>query len=261
MLDGLTTQLDFYEDPYRHEDDVWVDSCGVDDKGRTYLVLSNTIFHPHGGGQKGDRGALIVSEEIADALGSSTRLAIVDTRRTEHGIGHILGDPVATSALTRELVGVQPVHLYLDWDFRHRQMRLHSTAHLLHCFVEQVLERQVDPPATSDLQDGHGLNRYDEPALVTPEQMQDVLAALNQFVAADHVIATRADTTPNAPDGARLWECESWSIPCGGTHPRSTAEIGTVSADLSTKRGRTSMTFRVDPATSPGDAQHRLEEE
>jgi Ser-tRNA(Ala) deacylase AlaX len=132
--------------------------------------------------------------------------------------------------------------LRLDWDFRHRQMRLHSAAHLLHCFVEQALGRPVDYPETSDLQPDYGLNRYERKELLTPAQMEGVLETLNEFIAAGHAIVTSPDPER---EGYRFWRCEQWVIPCGGTHPADTREIGTVQAELSLKRGRTSMTFRV----------------
>lgn len=245
MQGDLTTVLDFYDDPYLRDTEAWVDAQGIDDHGRQYLVLSNTIFHPHGGGQKGDRGQILISDDSAASLRISPRLTVVDTRRTEAGIAHVLAESFSETELERTLVGAEKVRLGLDWDFRQHQMRLHSTAHLLHCFLEQVLDHAVDPPQTSDLQPEYGLNRYDEPDLVTQEQMQHVVDALNRFLAEDHAITTQPDSTPSAREGARLWRCEDWTIPCGGTHPASTAEIGPVSVELSTKRGRTSMTFRL----------------
>ena len=197
----------------------------------------------HGGGQKGDRAELVLEAGEAEALGVVGTLPIVDTRKGEGGILHVLGEGVNLEAAGEALVGTRPFLLRLDWDFRHRQMRLHSAAHLLHCFVGRVLERDVAYPETSDIQPEFGLNRYEQKDMLTPGQLTQVLEAMNAFTAAGHAITTYPD---EEKEGFRYWQCEDWIIPCGGTHPANTREIGPVRADLNLKRSRTSLTFRVD---------------
>jgi len=238
------TEPTFYEDVYRTELEVWVDALEQDERYGTCLVFSQTLCHPHGGGQKGDRATLLLPPEDAAALGlEGEGLAIADTRRADGRILHVLAAPLDVGVAEGVLVGSHPYRLRLDWDFRHRQMRLHSAAHLLHCFVQHVLGREVKPPETSDLQPDYGLNRYEQKELLTPEQMEDVLRQLNAFAAEGHGITTYPD---EQRPGFRYWQCEDWVIPCGGTHPSNTRDIGTVHAELSLRRGRTSMTFRVE---------------
>lgn len=243
MTASLETVPVFYDDVYRRELEVWVDALRVDEKFGPCLVFSETLCHPHGGGQKGDRGELTFDPGIAEVLGGMDTLPIVDTRKGDGGILHVLGEGVDAEAIEEALVGSQPFLLQLNWDFRNRQMRLHSAAHLLHCFVERVLEREVRHPETSDLQPDFGLNRYEQKDLLSPEQVTQVLEALNAFTAEGHAITTYPD---EQKAGFRFWRCEGWVIPCGGTHPTDTTEIGPVRADLSTKRGRTSLKFYVD---------------
>jgi alanyl-tRNA synthetase/misacylated tRNA(Ala) deacylase len=246
MAAALETVPVFYEDVYRRTLEVWVDALVEDASYGPCLVLSETLCHPHGGGQKGDRGRLELTPQEGAALGVApgpeAALPLVDTRRSDGRILHVAGAALAQEEAEGVLVGSRPFTLRLDWDFRHRQMRLHSAAHLLHCFVEQALGRPVDYPETSDLQPDYGLNRYERKELLTPAQMEGVLETLNEFIAAGHAIVTSPDPER---EGYRFWRCEQWVIPCGGTHPADTREIGTVRAELSLKRGRTSMTFRV----------------
>lgn len=247
MTATLETGPRFYEDVYRTELDVWVDAIELDDRFGPCLVLSETLCHPHGGGQKGDRAALLLPPEDLAALGLAAErgeaaLAIVDTRKADGRILHVLGTALDAEVAEGVLVGSHPYRLRLDWLFRWQQMRLHSAAHLLHCFVERVLERPVRFPETSDLQPDFGLNRYEQKELLTPAQLEEVLRQLNAFTAEGHAIATYPDAERA---GFRYWRCEDWVIPCGGTHPADTREIGPVQADLSLKRGRTSLTFRL----------------
>lgn len=251
-MSPLATEPRFYEDVYRTELDVWVDAIEADARFGSCLVLGETLCHPHGGGQKGDRATLLLPAEDAAALGlaggeaapaeGDAALSIVDTRRVEGRILHVLGTPLDPAAAEGVLVGSHPYRLRLDWGFRWQQMRLHSAAHLLHCFVERVLGHTVRFPETSDLQPDYGLNRYEQKELLTPMQLEEVLRQLNAFNAEGHAI--RTDPDPERA-GFRHWRCEGWEIPCGGTHPANTREIGPVQAELSLKRGRTSLIFRL----------------
>jgi alanyl-tRNA synthetase/misacylated tRNA(Ala) deacylase len=234
----------YHRDPFQRELGAWVDAAGTDERWGPYLILSDTICHPHGGGQKGDRATLRLTPAEASAGKCVEQLPVVDTRRDGERILHILPPEVDIAGLDEALTGEREVTLALDWDFRLRQMRLHSAAHLLHCFVARTVGDDLPDPDVSDLQPGFGLNRYERPEVLTPAQMSQVTEALNAFIAEDHPIRTTAD---EARPGFRYWHCEEWRIPCGGTHLAATGQIGTVDVTLSLKRGRTSMTFRLDP--------------
>lgn len=233
----------YHEDPYRREIELWVDALGVDERFGPYLLFSETVCHPHGGGQKGDRGTLHLDDAAAGALGCPRELPIVDTRRDGRGNLHVLGAELDEELAREHLVGARQFRFALDWDFRYRQMRLHSAAHLLHCFVERVLGDAVPFPDTSDLQPEFGLNRYEAKELLSEEQAREVERQLNAFSAEGHAISTTADPEQ---EGFRYWHCEEWTIPCGGTHLRNASEIGAVRVSLSLKRGRTSLIFSLE---------------
>ena len=240
MTVPLPEEPEYHRDPYRTELNVWVDALGTDERFGPYLILSETICHPHGGGQKGDRARLVLDGETAQILGAGEALVLTDTRPDKRGTLHILAEPLDEERAHEALVGAREFRLALDWAFRHRQMRLHSLAHLLHCFVEQVLEREVPHPDTSDLQPEFGLNRYESKGLLDEAQAGEVTRRLNAFTAEGHPIETFPDEQRR---GFRYWHCGEWTIPCGGTHLKNTAEMGTAQVKLSLKRGRTSLTF------------------
>ena len=102
----MTRKL-FWEDAYIKEFDATVASVGGNQ-----IILDQTAFHPRGGGLVGDTGSL-------------GAVKVLDTIKGEgDSIVHLLETPITWS------VG-SPVHGVLDWDRRHRIMRMHTAAHLL----------------------------------------------------------------------------------------------------------------------------------
>jgi alanyl-tRNA synthetase len=232
------SEMCFYDDVYARELDATVLEYGVDDKFGPFLVLDRTIFHPHGGGQKGDRGRLSFSEQpfVVD---------IVDTRGEKgSGIKHILAHPFG-EGVESQLSGAR-VSLGIDWRFRFTQMRLHSTSHLIHIFMERHRGVVLPPPRISDILEDYGLNVYESILDFKPEEMPGIVANLNDFLADGHQIVTFPD--PDKPTH-RYWQCDHVTIPCGGTHPHNTIEIGPIAANLSVKKGKTKVMFRLANAS------------
>lgn len=234
-----TSEMCFYDDVYARELDATVLEYGVDDKFGPFLVLDRTIFHPHGGGQKGDRGRVIFSQ--SPFVASSIELEIVDTRGQKgSAIKHIIANPFEQGS-EGKVKGAQ-VRLRLDWGFRFTQMRLHSTSHLIHIFMERRAGAALPPPKISDILEEYGLNVYESVLNFKPEDMPNIVADMNDFLAAGHQIVTFAD--PDKPT-LRYWRCDGVTISCGGTHPHNTLEIGRISANLSAKKGKTKVMFRL----------------
>ena len=196
------------------------------------LILDRTICYPLGGGQPGDTGS------VSWADGTAT---IVDTRYGAGGnIRHVLaeGDPVPDSGT--------PVTVTLDWDRRYRHMRMHTALHLL----GSVLQFGVTGGNI-----GSEKSRLDFD-MEDPVDKEAVNAALRVLVANDAPVTSRwiSDTELDAqlelvrtmsvkpPRGAgqiRLLEIDSIDLqPCGGTHLKSTAEVGAVRVSKVEKKGR-----------------------
>lgn len=229
----------FYDDVYVREMNAIVLEYGADDKFGPFFIFDRTIFHPHGGGQKGDRGLLIFSPQpFAEC---PIEIDITDTRVEKDGaIRHILAHRFNGES-DGKLRGAG-VCLRLDWNFRFMQMRLHSASHLIHIFMERHLGKDLPPPRISDILENYGLNVYESVLDIKPEEMPKIVDDLNEFLAAGHQIVT-------FPDGDRptfrYWKCDDNTIPCGGTHPHNTIEIGPISASLSVKKGKTKVMFRL----------------
>jgi misacylated tRNA(Ala) deacylase len=208
-------------------EDAYLKSCeavvtAVDERG---IRLDRTVFYPTGGGQPGDTGRL----RAADGT-------VIEIRDTVKGAvpGEIIhipaeGAPAASPGM--------PVTAELDWERRHRLMRMHTCLHLL----SSIITGEVTGGQVSD-----GKGRLD---FNLPEGSPDkdkITEEINRLVAEDHPTGTKWITdeemtarpelvrtmSVKPPMGAgrvRLLEIDGVDLqPCGGTHVARTSEIGAV---------------------------------
>ncbi len=237
MNNASATEEVFRQDAYAKSCDariVEVDGAGI--------YLDRTVFYPTGGGQPGDIGELILEDGNA--------IPIVDTRKSEgaRGIVHLAQEPVDPS-----LVG-HTVSARIDWERRHRLMRMHTCMHLLCSLIEA-------PVTGGSIRDGSGRLDFDLPESVLDKEA--LSEGLNRLVAEGHRVAPRwigeeeLDANPSLvrtmsvapPRGqgkVRLLEIEGVDLqPCGGTHVASTAEIGKVRVSKIEKKGRQNRRVNV----------------
>lgn len=225
-------------------DDAYLRSCEatVTASGPAGVELDRTVFYPEGGGQPGDRGALVMAD--------GRRLEVVDTRKGEgpDRVLHVLADgselPPVGSAVTAEI----------DWERRHRLMRMHSCMHLVCALVTgDVTGGQV----------GDGKARLDFNLPDGPPDKEWLTGELNRLVEENHAVAQRwitdaeLDANPGLvrtmsvkpPSGAghvRLLEIEGVDLqPCGGTHVRATGEIGRVQVTKIENKGRQNRRINI----------------
>ena len=222
----MTDEL-FRKDSYLQECDAEV--VAVEDGA---IAVDRTVFYPLGGGQPGDTGSM-------SWPGGSAR--ITDTRYGDAGqILHWLEEDSPLPAVGEN------VHLELDWDRRFRHMRMHTAMHLL----GSVLKYGVTGGNISLDKSRLDFDMED------PVDKASVAAAMQKLVAEDHPISCRwisdaeLDANPELvrtmsvqpPRGkgeVRLLEIAGVDLqPCGGTHLKSTAEVGKVRIGKVEKKGR-----------------------
>lgn len=221
------TQELFREDSYITECDATV--VAIDDRA---VILDRTVFYPLGGGQPGDTG------EITYAGGKAT---VIDTR---YGDGATIRHVVEEDSVLPD-VG-QQVSASIDWDKRYRHMRMHTALHLL----GSVLTYGV---TGGNISANKSRLDFDMEDTVDKEA---VGVAIRSLVEADHAVTCRWITEeelaaqpdlvrtmsvqpPKGRGKVRLLEIESIDLqPCGGTHVRSTAEIGKVRIGKVEKKGK-----------------------
>src|SRR5271165_3770373 len=153
-------------------DDGYLRSCAarivaLDERG---IRLDRTVFYPTGGGQPGDSGVL--------RLASGATIAIADTVKGDgpDEVIHIAARGVALPAPGAELVAE------IDWDRRHRLMRMHTCLHLLCAVVPGAV-------TGGQIADGRGRLDFDVPGSSLDKAAID--ARLNQMIAAGSRVMPR----------------------------------------------------------------------
>jgi misacylated tRNA(Ala) deacylase len=212
----VTEEL-FRNDSYLKECDANV--VAIDDGA---LILDRTVFYPLGGGQPGDTGTMTWNGDSA---------AVIETRYGEGGtIRHILEEGAAMPGVGDN------VHAVLDWDRRYRHMRMHTAMHLLGSLLHYGVTGGNISAEKSRLD-------FDMDSSIDKEA---VGAALAKLVEEDHPVSCRWITEeeldaqpelvrtmsvqpPRGKGSIRLLEIEGVDLqPCGGTHLRTTSEVGAV---------------------------------
>jgi misacylated tRNA(Ala) deacylase len=213
-------QLVFREDAYAKSCPAVV--TAVDERG---IRLDRTVFYPLGGGQLGDIGLLRLADGGTIAVADTLKGPAID--EVIHVLAPGTAAPAVGTAVTAEI----------DWERRHRLMRMHSCLHLL-C---AVITGDVTGGQVSD-----GKGRLD---FNLPEAKLDkdhIEAELNRLIAEDHpvhprwvsdeelaahpeLVRTMSVKPPMGLGRVRLLEIDGVDLqPCGGTHITHTGEIGPV---------------------------------
>ena len=204
------------------------------------IELDRTVFYATSGGQPGDSGVLIASD--------GTQTPIVTTVHPDGDKTRVVHVPAEDAPLPP--VG-GTVTLTIDWDRRHRLMRMHTALHLA---------TVIFPFPITGAQVGTDKGRVDFDMAEAPEDVAALEAELNRLVSADHPVVSEwiedsvLDANPDLvkslhvapPRGqgrVRLVRIGSpeHSIdlqPCGGTHVRSTGEIGALRIGKLENKGR-----------------------
>lgn len=237
----MTLQL-YRADAYLRETPAKV--IAVNERGG--IILDQTNFYAAAGGQPGDRGTLKFGG--GDCVIATTVYDSTDKSQIVH---------VTAEGALRPAIG-DSVTLALDWQTRFNLMRMHSALHLLCSLVKfPVTGGQIgadEGRLDFDIEDASAV---DKDALTQ---------ALMTLVSANHpiserwisdaeleanpgLIRTMAVKPPMGSGKVRLVVIgEGGAVdlqPCGGTHVRSTGEIGAVAVSKIEKKGKLNRRVRV----------------
>jgi len=208
----------------------------IDEKNKT-IELEDTIFYGKSGGQPGDIGEIIANGQKKE---------ISETIKSEDSIKNILEDLNGLSTN-------QKVTARINWNKRYKHMRMHSALHLMCAAI---------PLGVTGGQIGFEKSRLDfnDPEKqINKEELED---KINTLMRDDHEIIFEfidSKILESQPELVRTMSVKPPKIdgklrfikignvdfqPCGGTHVKSTKEIGEIKIGKIENKGK--MNRRVN---------------
>ena len=224
----------FEENSYLKEFKAKIISINIEEKT---IELDNTAFYARSGGQPGDIGEIIAENQ---------NIEVKDTIKKDNKIINIINK---TENLDKgiEIIGK------IDWEKRYKHMKMHSALHLM-C--------SVIPLGVTGGQIGYEKSRLDfnDPDKeINKEEIEEKINSLvkdNYEITSEIIDSKILDEQPELVrtmsvkppliDGKiRLIKIGNVDLqPCGGTHVKSTAEIGSIKIGKIENKGR--MNRRVN---------------
>ena len=241
------TQALFRDDAYLREMEATVTEVRADGG----IVLDRTVFYATSGGQPCDTGT------ITRADGTTLLVIGTVTGETKDAVTH-----QTAPGLSLPEAG-EAVHLAIDWERRHKLMRMHTACHILSV---------VCPYPITGAAVGEDESRVDFDFPEGGMGKEEATAGMMELISADHPIAVRWITDeelaanpglvksknvrpPQGTGRIRLVLIgENGSVdsqPCGGTHVASTGEVGAVHIGKIEKKGRENRRFRIRFGVAP----------
>lgn len=237
-MGAMATELLFLRDAYLREFDATV--TAVDETGRR-VALDRTAFYPTGGGQPHDTGTLGGLEV------SAVKKEGEDTWHTLGGDGHLpaVGDTV---------------HGEIDWDRRHRLMRTHTALHVL-CGViwneygKAVTGGNMEPLSArmdfefDPLPEGFGetIERRVNEELAAARPIRIEFLARPAALADPDLIRTKVNMIPESVTEIRVVDIVGLDKQAdGGTHVRSTDEVGRFKVVKTESKGKANKRLRIE---------------
>ena len=193
------------------------------------VELDRTVFYPMGGGQAGDTGRI-------------GNWRVVDTRKgaAADSVLHLL-EPGSVPALGAK------VDLALDWERRHRLMRLHTALHLLcaavkapvtggriaedkaHLDFDIEMEKLVKDEIEARVNELARSNTATRPVWITDAELDS----------RPELVRTMSVAPPRGEGRVRLLDIPGIDLQaCGGTHVANTGEIGALKVVRIRSEGR-----------------------
>lgn len=227
----------FLRDAYLRQFDATVTEVRDDRR----LALDRSAFYPTGGGQPHDTGVL-------------AGLPVLEVRKEGAEVWHTVGGDGSLPARG------DPVHGEIDWPRRHALMRTHTALHVL-CGViwnewgKAVTGGNMEPLSArmdfefDPLPEGFGARVED---LVNAElaAARPILVSFlprGQAIADEDLIRTKVNMIPESVQEIRVVDIVGLDKQAdGGTHVRSTDEVGRVRVLKTESKGRANKRIRIE---------------
>ena len=224
----------FEENAYIKEIETKIKSLDMENNA---VELENTIFYGKSGGQPGDIGQIIID---------GRKIEVKDTLKDKNSIINILED------IDGIIIG-QTVIARIDWQRRYKYMRMHSALHLMCATI---------PLGVTGGQIGYEKSRLDFNDPNKQINKEELEIKINNLLSKDNEITYEyidSKILDNKPELVRTMSVKPPKIdgklrfvkigtidfqPCGGTHVKSTNEIGPIKIGKIENKGK--MNRRVN---------------
>ena len=207
------------------------------------VVLDRTVFYPRGGGQPGDTGVLRWG-------GGET--AVGDTFRVRGTVVHAVDGEAP--AVGTEVVGE------IDWGRRHVLMRTHTALHTLSGIIwgdygAKVTGGNMDVGTARmdfELEEmsgefGREVEEKLNARLAEDRPVHVLLVPRDEVLADPDLIRTKVNLIPEHVDPVRIIDIEGIDRQAdGGTHVRSTGEVGRVRVVKTESKGKAFKRIRIE---------------
>jgi misacylated tRNA(Ala) deacylase len=214
------------------------------------VALDRTAFYATGGGQPHDTGRLSLAR-------------VVDVRKEGDDVWHTLADGASIPAVGDAVEGE------VDWDRRHQLMRTHTALHVLcgviwHTWGVPVTGGNMEPlSARMDFElDPTPENFGSRVEVLVNREIERDLPIEVMFLPRDEALAdadlirTKVSLIPEEVPEIRVVDIVGLDRQAdGGTHVRSTAEVGGVRVVKTESKGKGNKRIRIE-ITDGGEARH-----
>lgn len=209
------TQKLYYEDPYRKSFSAKIVTQAQDDAGQWFVILNQTAFYPTGGGQPHDTGTL-------------NDVNVTNVEELDGEIRHYIESPFTNQ--DAEINGV------IDWLRRFDHMQQHAGQHILSAAFEELFDFHTisfhlgSETLTIDLETD-GLS---EEQAQQAEQRANEIILENRPIKPTWLSPEEAAQFPlrkqlSVSEDIRLVIIPDYDYNgCGGTHPSSTGQVGSL---------------------------------
>jgi alanyl-tRNA synthetase len=226
----MTTKY-YYEDAYLTTFETTISHQGQEEDGRWFVVLEQTAFYPTGGGQPFDEGVL-------------NGIPVNNVEEVDGQIRHYIESPFEDPSVA--------IKGEIDWNRRYDHMQQHAGQHILSAAFAEAhgyetvsfhLGKEI---LTIDL-DVEGMTEED--ALQAEALANKIIAEARpietKWMTADEAAAYPLRKQLSVAEDVRLVIIQGFDYNgCGGTHPRSTSEVGAIKIlDWEKRKGHIRLQF------------------
>ena len=233
------TELLFNEDSY-------LDKCEavITSVDNNIIQLDRTIFYAESGGQPGDVGEIVFNDRV---------LKVIDTQKgsSPKEIHHIVEGEIDQS-----LIG-KSCEVKIDWTRRNDHMRMHTSCHIICSLVDALITGASVGAAKSRVD-------FDvDPSLLNKESMNQ---QIDEIIKNNYPVFTTQISGDEFKDNPQLAKAAAVGPPiidnkvqivqlgedkiidiqaCGGTHIKSTGEIGELEIGKIENKGKRNRRINI----------------